>query len=330
MAKLEQINIPGTSLVFPRVALGTWAIGGWLWGGTDEKESIRTIETALDNGINLIDTAPAYGEGLAEEIVGKAIKKYSRDQVYIATKAGLKFFPDGNVMRDASHQHLTEELDNSLKRLGTDYIDLYQLHWPDPKTPIEEVAETFQEFIKKGKIRAIGVSNFTVEQMKTYMKVAPIHTSQPPYNMFERDAEAEILPFCHKNDIATLLYGSLCRGLLTGKMSHDSKFSGDDLRNDDPKFQSPRFEQYLKAVEEMTEIARSYNKTMAQLAVRWVLQQPGCSIALWGARHPEQVMGMSGASGWTISDADLEMIHELLMKYAPETFGPDFMAPPNV
>src|SRR6202051_2340461 len=252
----EYSAIAGTPLRVSPVAIGTWAIGGWMWGGTEEGESVATIRAALDHGINVIDTAPAYGFGRSEEIVGKAVADgHLRANVIIATKTGLEWRGDG-VSRNASRARIMREIEDSLRRLQTDYIDVYQVHWPDPLVPITETAEAFHDLFKQGKIRAIGVSNFSPAQMQEWMSVAPLHTNQPPYNLFEREIEKDVLPYTHRNDIATLAYGSLCRGLLSGKMRPDSKFTGDDLRKVDPKFQPPRFEQYLEGVDRLDQFAQ--------------------------------------------------------------------------
>jgi aryl-alcohol dehydrogenase-like predicted oxidoreductase len=240
---MELAEIPGTSLKVSRVAIGTWAIGGWMWGGTDEAQSVSTIRAALEHGINLIDTAPVYGFGRSEEIVGKAIAEGGlRSRVLIATKAGLEW-EGGRVSRNASRARILREIEDSLRRLRTDYIDLYQVHWPDPLVTIEETADAMHTLLRQGKIRAIGVSNFSVGQMERFRRVAPLHVLQPPYNLFERGIEADLLPYCRANKIATLGYGALCRGLLSGRMRPDTVFGGDDLRRADPKFIEPRFAQ---------------------------------------------------------------------------------------
>lgn len=326
---MEFVTLGNSGIQASRIGLGTWAIGGWMWGGTDERESIRTILHALDQGLTLIDTAPAYGAGLSEEIVGKAVKEYGRrEDVIIATKAGLELLPGGGVRRNATREALFKEIDDSLRRLQTDYIDVYQLHWPDPLVPMEEVAATFHELLKQGKVRALGVSNFSPEQMQRWMAVAPLHTSQPPYNLFEREIEKDVLPFCREHNIATLLYGSLCRGLLTGKMRKDAVFHGDDLRKIDPKFQPPRYEQYLTAVDKLSALAREYGKTVTEFAVRWVLDQPGASVALWGARHPEQLDPVRGIEGWHIRPEDMQRVDSILAETIQDPVGPEFMAPP--
>jgi aryl-alcohol dehydrogenase-like predicted oxidoreductase len=325
---MEYIRIPGTSLEVSRVALGTWAIGGWMWGGTDEAESIATIRAAVEHGINLIDTAPAYGFGRSEEIVGKALAKENlRARVRIATKVGLEW-ERGKVFRNASRTRILEEFDASSRRLQTDHIDIYQVHWPDPLVPIEETAEAMGLLFDQGKIGAIGVSNFSVLQMERFRRVAPLHVLQPPYNLFEREIEAEILPYCRENKIATFGYGALCRGLLSGRMRAETKFEGDDLRRTDPKFQQPRFAQYLAAVERLDQFAqRHFGKRVIHLAVRWMLDQ-GITSALWGARHPAQLRPVDGVAGWSLNAPALAEIDRVLAATISDPVGPEFMAPP--
>ena len=297
---MERADIPGTSLKVSRVAIGTWAIGGWMWGGTDEAESVSTIQTALDHGINVVDTAPVYGFGRSEEIVGKAIADGGlRAHAIIATKVGLEW-RDGNVFRNASRDRIMREIDDSLARLRTDHIDIYQVHWPDPQVAIEETAEAMHTLFRQGKIRAIGVSNFSVAQIEQFRRVAPLHVVQPPYNLFERGIERDLLPYCRKNQIATFGYGALCRGLLSGRMRADTRFDGDDLRRTDPKFQQPRFAQYLAAVQRLDRLAQErFGKRIIHLAVRWMLDQ-GITTALWGARHPGQLQPVDEVSGWSL------------------------------
>jgi aryl-alcohol dehydrogenase-like predicted oxidoreductase len=325
---MEHARIPGTSLDISRVALGTWAIGGWMWGGTDEEESIATLRAAVEHGVDLIDTAPVYGFGRSEEIVGKALAAGNlRARVRIATKAGLEW-QNGRVFRNASRVRLLREVDDSLRRLQTDHIDVYQVHWPDPLVPIEETAGAMRTLFEQGKIGAIGVSNFSVAQMELFRRVAPLHVLQPPYNLFERRIEAEILPYCRKNNIATFGYGALCRGLLSGRMGADTKFAGDDLRHSDPKFQQPRFEQYLAAVDRLDELARRrFGKRVIHLAVRWMLDQ-GVTTALWGARHPGQVQPVDQVSGWLLDAHAKAEIDRILAATVTDPVGPEFMAPP--
>src|SRR4030088_61050 len=292
-------EIPGTSLKVSPVAIGTWAIGGWMWGGTDEAESVATIRAAFEHGINLVDTAPAYGFGRSEEIVGKAIAESRlRPDVLIATKAGLQW-EGGKVSRNASRSRIMREVEDSLRRLRTDYIDIYQVHWPDPLITIEETAEAMNTLFEQGKIRAIGVSNFSVVQMERFRRVAPLHVLQPPYNLFERSIEADLLPYCRRNRIAMLGYGALCRGLLSGRMQAATVFDGDDLRRTDPKFREPRFAQYLAAGAKLDRLAQRFGKRVIPLAIRWMLDQ-GVTTALWGARHPGQLQPVDEVAGWSL------------------------------
>jgi aryl-alcohol dehydrogenase-like predicted oxidoreductase len=320
-----------TGINISRVGLGTWAIGGWLWGGTNEKDAIATVQKALEMGINIIDLAAVYGYGLSEEIISKALDTPERkEKAVLATKAGVVWNREGQVWRDASAKSIRKEVEDSLRRLKREYIDIYQLHWPDPVVSIQESAEVFAALYKEGKIRAIGVSNFSVEQMKEWMKFAPLHSVQPPYNLFERETEVEILPFAQKNNISVISYGSLCRGLLTGKFTLNSQFPRDDIRNSmDPKFHKENLINYLSAVKQLEEIALEKGKTVSQLATRWVLDQTGITTALWGARRPEQLDDIAGVSGWTLNLEDLKKIDLILENCIPTPLGTSFMAPPS-
>jgi aryl-alcohol dehydrogenase-like predicted oxidoreductase len=324
---MDFAKILGTPLKVSRVAIGTWAIGGWMWGGTDEAESIATIRAAVEHGINVIDTAPVYGFGRSEEIVGKAIAEANlRSRVVIATKTALEW-QNGKVFRNASRARVMQEVEDSLRRLRTDYIDIYQVHWPDPLIAIEETAEAMLTLFQRGKIRAIGVSNFSVSQMERFCRVAPLHVLQSPYNLFERGIEADLLPYCAKNRIAMLGYGALCRGLLSGRMRPDTVFDGDDLRRSDPKFREPRFAQYLAAVQRLDQLGQRFGKRVIHLAVRWMLDQ-GITTALWGARHPHQLQAVDEVTGWQLDAAAKAEIDRILRETITDPVGPEFMAPP--
>jgi aryl-alcohol dehydrogenase-like predicted oxidoreductase len=325
---MEFATVPGTSLKISRVGLGTWAIGGWMWGGTDDGESIATIRAAVERDLNLVDTAPAYGFGRSEEIVGQALADGGlRSRLVIATKTGLEW-NDGKVFRNASRRRILREVEDSLRRLRTDYIDIYQVHWPDPLVPIEETAGAMQTLFEQGKIRAIGVSNFSVAQIERFRRVAQLHVVQPPYNLFEREIEADLLPYCRKLDLASLTYGALCRGLLSGKLQQDTHFEGDDLRLTDPKFQPPRYAQYLAAVRRLDQFAGGrYGKRVIHLAVRWLLDQ-GATTALWGARHPGQLQPIDEVFGWSLDAAAKAEIDRILRTSITDPVGPEFMAPP--
>lgn len=324
---IETLSIEGIATPISRIGLGTWAIGGWMWGGADDERSVTTIRTALERGINLIDTAPVYGFGHSEEVVGKALEGV-RDQAVIATKVALDW-SDGGPRRNSTPARIRQEIEDSLRRLRTDRIDLYQVHWPDPLVPIEETAAELEKLRQEGKILAIGVSNYSTEQMDAFRKAAPLASVQPPYNLFERAIETDVLPYARDNGLAVLGYGALCRGLLSGRMDSSTTFDGDDLRKSDPKFKAPRFAQYLAAVEALENLARErHGKSVLALAIRWVLDQ-GPTIALWGARRPDQLDGIDEAFGWTLSPQDLQDIDRLLAEHITDPVGPEFMAPPT-
>lgn len=326
---MEQIEIGSSGLKTSRIGLGTWAIGGWMWGGTDEAQSIATIRAAVERGITLIDTAPVYGFGRSEEIVGKALSEGKlRDKVRIATKLGLAW-KDGKVYRDSRPAHIRKEIEDSLRRLKTDVIDLYQVHWPDLETPIAETARALEDLRREGKIRVIGVSNYSTEQMEAFRAVAGLDAVQPPYNLFEREIEADVLPYAKGAGLTVLSYGALCRGLLSGKITAATRFEGDDLRKSDPKFQAPRRAQYLAAVGELDALARQrFGKTVLALALRWVLDQ-GPTIALWGARRPDQLDPVGDVEGWHVDDETRSDIDAILKRTIIDPVSPAFMAPPD-
>lgn len=327
---MEFTEIKGIDIPVSRVGLGTWAIGGSFWGGSDEASAIRTILVALDQGINFVDTAPVYGYGVSEEIVGKAVREYGRRKgIVLATKAGLDW-TDGTIGRNASPERLKQEVEDSLRRLRTDYIDLYQIHWPDSRTPIEASAEVMVRLLDEGKIRAIGVSNFSPKQMEQFRSVAPIHTAQPPYNVFEREMEIDVLPYCIEHNISVLAYGALCRGLLTGRIGLESQFGEDDIRRFDPKFQTPRLNDYLAAVTDLDKLARSrFARRVLELAVRFILDSIPGAVALWGARKPEQLTSLPGVFGWNLDAKDLDEINGIVDSHVSQPIGPAFFAPPE-
>lgn len=327
---METIYISGISLPASRVGLGTWAIGGWMWGGTDTWEAVRTIQAAVDQGINLIDTAPVYGFGRSEELVGQALAPQGRrNRAIIATKVGIEWI-NGKIYRNSSPERIRHEVENSLRRLRTDYIDLYQVHWPDPSVPIEATAQEMGKLLTEGKIRAIGVSNYSAPQISRFRAVAPIHAIQPPLNLFERAAETTVMPYARDAGLTVLAYGALCRGLLTGSITDTTKFPADDLRSADPKFQSPRREQYLAAVAQLENLARErYGKSVLALAVRWVLDR-GNTIALWGARRAGQLSPVAEVMDWHIDAGTMELIDRILRETVRNPVGPEFMAPSEI
>jgi aryl-alcohol dehydrogenase-like predicted oxidoreductase len=326
----ESISCDGIPKPISRIGLGTWAIGGAMWGGSNDGESIKTIQHAVDVGINLIDTAPVYGFGHSEEIVGQALAEGGRrDKAVLATKVALEWV-DRKVFRNSSSARIRKEIEDSLRRLRTDRIDIYQIHWPDSTVPIEETAETMLELHREGKVLALGVSNFSPQQMETWRRVAPLHSTQPPYNIFEREIEADVLPYALNQKLIVLSYGAICRGLLSGKMSRARKFEGDDLRLQDPKFLEPRYSQYLAAVDLLAKHAQAnYGKSVLAFAVRWILDRGETMTALWGARNAAQLDQVEEAFGWKISADDYTAVEEILRKTIQDPVGPEFMAPPN-
>jgi aryl-alcohol dehydrogenase-like predicted oxidoreductase len=315
-----------------RIGLGTWAIGGLEWGAVSDADAIGTILSAVDRGINLIDTAPIYGHGRAEELLGKAMREHGdRGAFYVATKGGLDWNAgpgrDG-VYADSTSPRLRLELEDSLRRLDTDCIDLYQVHWPDPLMPIAETAALLADFQREGKVRALGVSNFSVAQMEEFRSIAPLASNQPPYNLFERQIDSDILPWCEQNNVAVLTYSSLCRSLLGGRLTPGMTFPEGDIRRVDPKFQEPRFSQYLNAVKNLAEFARThFGKTVLELAARWVLDRPGISVALWGAKRPNQLDAIQGVLGWKLDASAMAEIDRIVAENVTDPVGPEYLTP---
>lgn len=325
--KLGQSEIEASA-----VAFGAWAIGGWMWGGTDQADSVQAIHAALDAGINFIDTAPVYGFGLSEEIIGKAIAD-RRDKVILATKCGLVwdrtdgeyyFSSDGkskssstkfNVYRYLGRDSIFEEVEKSLKRLRTDHIDLYQTHWQDPTTPIEETMTTLMDLKKQGKIRAIGLSNATVEHLEEYRKFGPIDTDQERYSMIDRKIESQLLPYCHKNNIAMLAYSPMEQGLLTGKITPNRKFAPGDQRADNPKFSPQSLAQINIMLNVFRPIAQTHNITLAQLTIAWTIAQPGLTHALCGARNAQQATENAAAADVQLTPDELTAMNTAIQNY---------------
>ncbi len=324
---VERVKFGNTDLSVSRFVLGTWVTGGWAWGGSDEKEALLAILKSLELGTNFIDTAPVYGFGKSEEIVGRAIRQWGRDKVVIATKCGLEWDERFRIQRNASPERIMEEAGDSLRRLGVDVIDLYQVHWPDPRVPFEDSLGAMLKLQEQGKIRYFGLSNFSRDQLEECLKITRISSLQPPYNIFEREAEKEILPFCKEHGIATLAYGGLCRGLLTGKFTGNETFPKGDLRRQDPKFKPDRFKKYAAAANEIKALAASCGRTPSQFALQWAVQQPGVTCVLSGARTVRQAEDNAAANGFAISARDLEKVDEILARHIGESIGPGFMSP---
>ncbi len=294
------------------IGLGAWAIGGpweWGWGPQDDRESVLTIERALDLGINWIDTAAVYGLGHSEEIVGKAVAG-KRDEVFIATKCGLVWDDRGRVRNNNRPESIMQEAEDSLRRLNTDHIDLYQIHWPDPRTPVEESWQAMVKLQEQGKVRYIGVSNFHVPLLKKCEAIRHVNSLQPPYNLLNREVEREILPWCREHGVGVVAYSPMQSGLLTGKFNI-SRLSRDDWRHKSPYFKEPQLSKNLKFVDELRPIAGKYGKTVAQLAIAWVLMHPAITSAIVGARHPGQVEEIIGGADWKIDPEDMERIEKI-------------------
>jgi aryl-alcohol dehydrogenase-like predicted oxidoreductase len=306
---MQDRNLGWTDLKVSRVGLGTWAMGDDFWGSVDDQESIRTIHAAIDNGISLVDTAPAYGNGHSEEVVGKAIKG-RRDRVVVATKVGIQK-SGGKLQKNLSPDSVRQEIEDSLRRLGVESIDLYQIHWPDPKTPLEETLEVLLKAQEAGKFRYLGVSNFDTALMDKVRSITELASLQPPFSLMQRDIEDEILPYCHEHNIGVLSYGTLSGGILTGKFREYPTFEeGDQRAKFYPAFNPKTWDKVQNVVDALREIASERNVPVAQVAINWATAQPGMTCALVGAKKPEQAISNAAAGQWELSNAELERIQE--------------------
>ncbi len=317
---MQYIRLKNTDVSVTVLTLGTWAIGGTMWGPYDEENALRAIETAIDNGITAIDTAPVYGDGHAEELVGRAIGG-KRDTVFLATKCGLDIYLK-KYERNLSPSYLERDLAGSLRRLNTDYIDLYQCHWPDPATPIEETMGALLRFQEQGKIRFIGVSNFSVDELHEALRYAPILSLQPHYSLLERRIENDLLPICMDKGINVLPYGSLGAGMLTGKYREPRKFSKADARSFFYGFFKPRHWQRVRLlVDAVEEIAASRGTKPGIIALSWLLKQPAVSSVIVGARSPEQVLDNITGLPQDLEDQEMQLLERLSRDVNGETDG---------
>lgn len=324
---MEKINLPNSDVLITPLTFGAWAIGGWFWGGAEEKESVNAIETAIDLGMTTIDTAPVYGFGQSEEFVGKAIKG-KRDNVEILTKFGLRWDIESNNMhfkdttdnsgnkisiyRLGSKKSVIQECENCLKRLGTDFIDLFQQHWPDDQTPVDETMEALEILKTQGKIRAGGVSNYSSAQMALADKTFTLSSNQVPYSMISRKIEKELVPYSTKNNKAIIVYSPLQRGILTGKITANYKFGEGDHRPNTPFFKEPNLSIINRFLDELKPIAFRKEATLAQLVINWTMNQPGISCVLVGARNAKQVKENIQASEISLSETDMDEINSKL------------------
>ncbi|GHO46352.1 aldo/keto reductase [Ktedonospora formicarum] len=301
------------------IGIGAWAIGGgeWAggWGSQDDQESIATIKRGLDLGINWIDTAAVYGLGRSEEVVGKAIK--GRERPLIFTKCSLVWDDNRKVGNSLKKDSLKREVESSLKRLGIDYIDLYQIHWPNPDPDIEEGWSTLAELKKEGKVRHIGVSNFSIDQMERAERIAPVETLQPPYSLIHPEAEKDILPYCEKHDIGVIVYSPMASGLLTGQMTEEriQQMPEDDWRKHDAEYQGTRLKRNLELAHTLQEIGQMHNVTAGVVAVAWTLRNPGVTAAIVGSRQPKQIEDMVMAAEYRLSESELQEIEKFVLTH---------------
>ena len=306
-----------SKLEVSRICFGTWQFGGE-WGAVEREEAKAAVRKALDLGVNFFDTAQAYGFGESEELLAEALgDDIRRDDVIVATKGGLRPTGDGGVERDSSPDWLRLGVDASLGHLGVEAVDLYQVHWPDPDTPFEETAGALAELKGEGKIRHVGVSNFSAEEMEGFEQILPVETLQPPYHLFRREIEEEVLPWCSEHNVGVLAYGPLAHGLLSGKIDSGWRPDEDDWRASSDLFQGDRLREALEKVEELKRFADERGWTVAQLAVAWTLANPAVHVAIVGARRPDHIDGTAPAAEIELSEADLGEIEEIMGRMAP-------------
>jgi aryl-alcohol dehydrogenase-like predicted oxidoreductase len=329
---MELKKLGSSSVKITGLAFGAWAIGGWMWGGAERNSAIKAIRKSVELGMTTIDTAPVYGFGLSEEITGEAIKGM-REKVQILSKFGLrwddtkgKFFmatKDNNgkpvdVYSYARKHSVIKECEDSLRRLGTDYIDLLQIHWPDPSTPVNETMEALNILMEQGKILAAGVSNYDIPLMEEAVKVTILASNQVPYSMLNRDIEKDVIPYCIENDVAILAYSPLQRGILTGKFDPDHKFRDGDSRAGQYWYSKENIKKVNGFLSKLKDLAAAKEATITQLVLRWTMQQPGITCVLAGARDPEQVAGNAGALTFSLTPGEIGFINGELGKLLEE------------
>jgi aryl-alcohol dehydrogenase-like predicted oxidoreductase len=323
---MEKRKLGKSEIEVSAIAFGAWAIGGWMWGGADSKDAVKAMETAIDNGMTTIDTASVYGFGLSEELVGKAIRG-KRTKVQVLTKFGMswngtkgEYYFDstdnnGNpikIYKFSSKEQVIEDCNSSLKRLKTDYIDLFQIHWPDSTTPVQETMEALEILISKGKIRAGGVCNYSAELVREADRVFSLASNQVPYSMVNRKIEGELVPLCIEKNIGILAYSPMQRGLLTGKIQKDHHFNEGDNRPSTPYYKEPNFSSILKIVESIRPVADNHKATIAQVVLNWTMNRPGITCVLAGARNPLQVLDNAGAVSFRLLKEEVDRIDNLI------------------
>jgi aryl-alcohol dehydrogenase-like predicted oxidoreductase len=310
---LNEVRLGMTDLEVSPIAFGTWQLGGE-WGDFDHDEANAAIRRARELGINLFDTAFGYGFGASERVLGEALRDdldKRREEVIIATKGGLRMTDDG-LVRDSSAEWIRNGSESSLGSLGVDYIDLFQIHWPDSKVPFAETAGALQELVDEGKIRHVGVSNFDASQLAEFAQTRPVETLQPPYDLFRRGIEDEILPYCREHDIGVLVYGGLAHGLLTGAMDENTTFAANDWRSGAPFFKGEQFRRNLEVVQKLESFASELGVSVSRLAIAWTLGNPAVQVTIVGARHPDHIADSVAAADLTLSEADLEEIEGIM------------------
>lgn len=309
-------NIGNTNIQVTPIAMGCWPISGVTSVDVTEEASLATLNAAFESGINFFDTAYCYGyEGESERLIAKALGE-KRDQIVIATKGGIHW-SDRKQIRNASPARIKQECDESLSRLNTDRVDLYYLHGPDPEIPVSESAGAYKELLEAGKILSIGVSNFTLEQLQEFAAVCPISAYQPRYNMLQRDIETDRLPWCIENQISVMAYWPLMKGLLAGKLPRAHQFAPEDGRQKYPMFHGAEWEKNQDFLDELRILARDLNQTVAQIVIRWTIQQKGITCALCGAKRPEQIIENAETMNFKLSDSQMELISRLIQKRGP-------------
>lgn len=326
---MEYRQLGQTEIKVSAITYGAWAIGGWMWGGADRKDAIRAIHASIDKGVTSIDTAPIYGQGTSEDIVGEALEGASREKVQIMTKFGMRwdetkgtfaFKSEDNsgkaidIYKYAGKESIIKECEDSLRRLRTDYIDLYQIHWPDASTPIEETFEAVYSLQKLGKILAAGVCNYDVAQMKTADKVVSLASNQVPFSMVRREIEKELVPHCIQHQRSILAYSPLQGGLLTGKIKPDHQFNAGDHRAKSRYYKPVNIERVNKFLETLGAIAQDKKATVSQLVIRWTIEQPGITVALVGARDSKQAEQNAEAINVKLSEEEMKYINDHLDK----------------
>lgn len=323
---MEYVILGRSKVKVTRLTFGAWAIGGWMWGGADKKDALKAIHKSLDLGITSIDTAPVYGFGLSEEIVGEAVRGVRKD-VQILTKYGLtwdrkigKFYFSStdnqgkpvSLYKYAGKESVINECEQSLKRLRTDYIDLLQIHWPDPTTPVQETMEAMEILLKAGKIRAAGVCNYKLEEMKTAANFINLASNQVPYSMLKRDIEKDIIPWCIENNVSILPYSPLQRGLLTGKFKKGHQYNKGDSRQFTRYYKDSNIKKTNDLLDKLKPLASDKNATLSQLVLRWTMQMPGITTVLAGARNPAQIEENAGALNFHLTEEEMNTINSYL------------------